>query len=92
MFPEPVPSSSEAVFISQQHHEVTMYYPTRAVRTRTHKLIHNLNYGMPFPIDQDLYVSDTFQVGDMIPNAREASERTSLRLLSLRRVPTVIDR
>lgn len=38
-----------------------MYYPMRAVRTRRYKLIHNLNFGMPFPIDQDLYVSPTFQ-------------------------------
>lgn len=50
------------MFASQTHHEVTMYYPMRAVRTRRYKLIHNLNYGMPFPIDQDLYVSSTFQV------------------------------
>lgn len=51
-----------SVFASQTHHEVTMYYPMRAVRTKRYKLIHNLNYKMPFPIDQDLYVSATFQV------------------------------
>lgn len=56
------PPSDEAVFFSQTHHEVTMYYPMRGVRTRRYKLIHNLNYEMPFPIDQDLYVSPTFQV------------------------------
>ncbi|KAI5634862.1 sulfatase domain-containing protein [Phthorimaea operculella] len=55
------PNDEAAVFASQTHHEVTMYYPMRAVRTRRYKLIHNLNYGMPFPIDQDLYVSATFQ-------------------------------
>ncbi|XP_041978598.1 N-sulphoglucosamine sulphohydrolase [Aricia agestis] len=58
---EPPASPLDAVFFSQTHHEVTMYYPMRAIRTRTHKLLHNLNYGMPFPIDQDLYVSPTFQ-------------------------------
>ncbi|CAH2238612.1 jg1418 [Pararge aegeria aegeria] len=58
---EPKPSESDVVFASQTHHEVTMYYPMRAVRSRRYKLIHNLNYGMPFPIDQDLYVSPTFQ-------------------------------
>ncbi|XP_050560750.1 N-sulphoglucosamine sulphohydrolase-like isoform X1 [Spodoptera frugiperda] len=58
---EPPHSEDEAVFASQTHHEVTMYYPMRAVRTRRYKLIHNLNFGMPFPIDQDLYVSPTFQ-------------------------------
>ncbi|XP_063895588.1 N-sulphoglucosamine sulphohydrolase [Helicoverpa armigera] len=58
---EPPYSEEDAVFASQTHHEVTMYYPMRAVRTRRYKLIHNLNFGMPFPIDQDLYVSPTFQ-------------------------------
>ncbi|XP_049869304.1 N-sulphoglucosamine sulphohydrolase isoform X3 [Pectinophora gossypiella] len=58
---EPPPTDEDAVFASQTHHEITMYYPMRAVRTRQYKLIHNLNYGMPFPIDQDLYVSPTFQ-------------------------------
>ncbi|XP_076669975.1 N-sulfoglucosamine sulfohydrolase [Andrena cerasifolii] len=50
-----------AVFASQTHHEVTMYYPMRAIRTKRYKLIHNINYKMPFPIDQDFYVSPTFQ-------------------------------
>ncbi|XP_050671147.1 N-sulphoglucosamine sulphohydrolase [Leptidea sinapis] len=58
---EPAPAADDAVFGSQTHHEVTMYYPMRAVRTRRYKLIHNLNFAMPFPIDQDLYVSPTFQ-------------------------------
>uniref|UniRef100_A0A8D8M3X3 N-sulphoglucosamine sulphohydrolase n=1 Tax=Cacopsylla melanoneura TaxID=428564 RepID=A0A8D8M3X3_9HEMI len=52
---------TEAIYASQTHHEVTMYYPMRAVRTKRYKLIHNLNYKMPFPIDQDLFVSPTFQ-------------------------------
>ncbi|XP_052740325.1 N-sulphoglucosamine sulphohydrolase isoform X2 [Bicyclus anynana] len=58
---EPAPSEHEAVFASQTHHEVTMYYPMRAVRTRRYKLVHNLHFAMPFPIDQDLYLSPTFQ-------------------------------
>ncbi|XP_067005093.2 N-sulphoglucosamine sulphohydrolase [Anabrus simplex] len=52
---------TRAVFGSHVHHEVTMYYPMRAVRTKRYKLIHNLNYKMPFPIDQDFYVSPSFQ-------------------------------
>lgn len=32
----------------------------RAIRTRRFKLIHNLNWKMPFPIDQDFYLSPTF--------------------------------
>ncbi|XP_071524351.1 N-sulphoglucosamine sulphohydrolase [Panulirus ornatus] len=50
-----------AVFASHDHHEVTMYYPMRAIRTASYKLIHNLNYKMPFPIDQDFYLSPVFQ-------------------------------
>lgn len=37
-----------------------MYYPMRSVYQGPFHLIHNLNYRMPFPIDQDLYVSPTF--------------------------------
>ncbi|XP_058708643.1 N-sulphoglucosamine sulphohydrolase [Poecile atricapillus] len=55
-------------FSSQSHHEVTMYYPMRAVQHRQFRLIHNLNYKMPFPIDQDLYVSPTFQ--DLLERSR----------------------
>ncbi|EZA55070.1 N-sulfoglucosamine sulfohydrolase [Ooceraea biroi] len=57
---EPMENNT-AVFASQTHHEVTMYYPMRAIRTKHYKLIHNINYRMPFPIDQDFYVSPTFQ-------------------------------
>ncbi|XP_058791353.1 N-sulphoglucosamine sulphohydrolase [Phymastichus coffea] len=58
---EPNEDNTTAVFASQTHHEVTMYYPMRAIRTKKYKLIHNLNYKMPFPIDQDFYISSTFQ-------------------------------
>ncbi|XP_012214785.1 N-sulphoglucosamine sulphohydrolase isoform X1 [Linepithema humile] len=53
--------NNTAIFASQAHHEVTMYYPMRAIRTKRYKLIHNINYKMPFPIDQDFYISPTFQ-------------------------------
>lgn len=49
------------VFGSQSHHEVTMSYPMRSVHHRQLRLVHNLHFKMPFPIDQDLYVSPTFQ-------------------------------
>ncbi|XP_043790207.1 N-sulphoglucosamine sulphohydrolase isoform X2 [Apis laboriosa] len=57
---EPIENNT-AIFASQTHHEITMYYPMRAIRTKRYKLIHNINYKMPFPIDQDFYVSPTFQ-------------------------------
>jgi len=50
-----------AIFGSHNLHEVTMYYPMRSIRTKRYTLIHNLNYWAPFPIDQDGYLSPTFQ-------------------------------
>lgn len=51
-------------FGSHITHEVTMNYPMRAVISPDgrYKLIHNLNYWAPFPIDQDFYLSPTFLV------------------------------
>lgn len=59
---EPPDDPESAVFASQSYHEVTMNYPMRSIRTKRYKLIHNLNFRAPFPIDQDFYVSPTFQV------------------------------
>ncbi|XP_041838469.1 N-sulphoglucosamine sulphohydrolase [Melanotaenia boesemani] len=55
------PSSWHTVYSSQSLHEITMYYPIRSVHQGAYRLLHNLHYRMPFPIDQDLYVSPTFQ-------------------------------
>ena len=49
------------VFASHNLHEVTMYYPMRVLRNDRYKLIQNFNYKMPFPIDQDFYISPSFQ-------------------------------
>ncbi|KAM6174985.1 N-sulfoglucosamine sulfohydrolase isoform 1-T1 [Erethizon dorsatum] len=49
------------VFGSQSHHEVTMAYPMRSVYHQNFRLVHNLSFRMPFPVDQDFYVSPTFQ-------------------------------
>lgn len=51
----------DEVFASHNSHEVTMYYPMRAIRNTRFKLIHNLYFKMPFMIDQDFYVSPSFQ-------------------------------
>ncbi|HEY1188810.1 MAG TPA: hypothetical protein VGE74_14240, partial [Gemmata sp.] len=51
----------DAVFASHQYHEVTMYYPMRAVRTRTHKYILNLAHPLEFPSASDLWGSDMWQ-------------------------------
>ncbi|XP_017774623.1 PREDICTED: N-sulphoglucosamine sulphohydrolase [Nicrophorus vespilloides] len=65
---EPQDRSKEIVFASHNLHEVTMYYPMRAARTQRYKLIHNINYNAPFPIDQDFFLSPTFQ--DLLNNTR----------------------
>lgn len=59
----------DSVFASQSLHEVTMYYPMRVIRTRQYKLIHNINFRMPFPIDQDFYLSPSFQ--DLLNRTRK---------------------
>uniref|UniRef100_A0A672Q6R3 N-sulphoglucosamine sulphohydrolase-like n=1 Tax=Sinocyclocheilus grahami TaxID=75366 RepID=A0A672Q6R3_SINGR len=49
------------VYASQSLHEVTMFYPMRTIHQGRYRLLHNMHYRMPFPIDQDFYVSPTFQ-------------------------------
>ncbi|CAL1286568.1 unnamed protein product [Larinioides sclopetarius] len=66
------PFKNEVVFASHNLHEVTMYYPMRVVRTKNYKLIHNLNFKMPFPIDQDFFISPTFQ--DLLNRTAERRE------------------
>src|SRR5207248_2015738 len=51
----------DMVFGSHQFHEVTMYYPMRMVRTRTHKYILNLAHPLEYPHASDLWGSDTWQ-------------------------------
>ena len=54
-------TGGDAVYASHNLHEVTMYYPMRVVRNKQYKLIRNLNFKMPFSIDQDFFMSDSFQ-------------------------------
>ncbi|KAL4240735.1 hypothetical protein ACF0H5_001523 [Mactra antiquata] len=63
---------NQPVFASHNLHEVTMYYPMRVVRTKQYKLIHNLNYRMPFTIDQDFFISDSFQ--DLLNRTRSGTK------------------
>lgn len=55
------PAGWDEVYCSHTFHEVTMYYPMRAVRTRTHKLIFNIAHGLGFPYASDLWGSKTWQ-------------------------------
>ncbi|XP_063962051.1 N-sulphoglucosamine sulphohydrolase-like [Lytechinus pictus] len=54
---------------SHDLHEITMFYPQRVIRTPQYRLIHNMNFAMPFPIDQDFFISHTFQ--DILNRTRD---------------------
>ena len=49
------------IFCSHTFHEVTMFYPMRAIRTRRYKYILNLYPELEFPFATDLFVSRTWQ-------------------------------
>jgi N-sulfoglucosamine sulfohydrolase len=50
----------DEVYASHTFHEITMYYPMRAVRTRRYKLIHNLAHELTYPSALDLIKSPTW--------------------------------
>lgn len=54
-------SGWDEVYASHSLHEITMYYPMRAVRTRQYKLIYNIAHQLPFPLALDLVKSFTWQ-------------------------------
>jgi N-sulfoglucosamine sulfohydrolase len=64
------PPGRDVVFGSHQFHEVTMYYPMRMVRTRTHKLIVNLAHPLEYPFASDLFESPSWQALREHSNAR----------------------
>lgn len=51
----------DVVYASHQFHEITMYYPTRVIRTDRYKLILNVAHQLPYPFASDLYASATWQ-------------------------------
>lgn len=51
----------DTVYGSHQFHEVTMYYPVRMIRTRTHKYLRNLAHKLDYPFASDIYNSLTWQ-------------------------------
>ena len=54
-------SNADVVYGSHSLHEITMFYPMRSIRKGNWTYIENMNYKMPFPIDQDFYLSLSFQ-------------------------------
>jgi len=57
----PQPAGWDEIYQSHSFHEVTMYYPMRAIRTRTHRYILNIAHELPFPFASDLFDSPTWQ-------------------------------
>ena len=55
------PPGWDEIHQSHSFHEVTMYYPMRAVRTRKFRYILNLADPLPFPFASDLFDSPTWQ-------------------------------
>ncbi|UXX79372.1 sulfatase [Reichenbachiella carrageenanivorans] len=49
------------IYASHTFHEITMYYPMRAVRSGDYKLIWNATYQLPYPFASDLWASSTWQ-------------------------------
>ncbi len=49
------------IYLSHTFHEVTMYYPMRAVRTERYKLILNIAHALEWPFASDLWGSRTWQ-------------------------------
>jgi N-sulfoglucosamine sulfohydrolase len=58
---EEKPTGWDEVYASHTFHEITMYYPMRVARTRTHKLIWNIAHPLPYPFASDLQASKTWQ-------------------------------
>lgn len=57
------PSSADQgeIFLSHTFHEITNYYPMRAIRQGRYKLIFNIANPLPFPFASDLQESPTWQ-------------------------------
>jgi len=55
------PKGWDRIFVSHTFHEITMYYPTRGIRTRRFKYLNNLFPELEFPPASDLYASASWQ-------------------------------
>jgi N-sulfoglucosamine sulfohydrolase len=68
-------SGWDEIYASHSLHEITMYYPMRAVRTRKYKLIYNIAHQLPFPLALDLVKSLTWQ-GVLQSKTKQYGKRT----------------
>lgn len=84
---EAAPKGWDVVYASHTFHEVTMYYPMRAVRTRQYKYIRNLAHKLDFPFASDLYGSPSWQGllkrGDKMMGKRSVAQYVSRPLEEL---------
>ncbi|MBS0210729.1 MAG: sulfatase [Planctomycetes bacterium] len=55
------PDGWDSAFLSHTFHEITMYYPMRALVSGKYKYIFNVAHELPFPFASDLYASRTWQ-------------------------------
>jgi N-sulfoglucosamine sulfohydrolase len=88
------PVGWDEVYASHTFHEITMYYPMRVVRTRTHKLIWNIAHPLRYPFASDLYESGSWQgaltrkLPTFGPRSVEAyTQRPAFELYDLERDP-----
>lgn len=58
---DPGLAGRDHVFASHSFHQVTNYYPMRAVRTKRWKLLYNIAWKLDHPTASDLYESATWQ-------------------------------
>jgi N-sulfoglucosamine sulfohydrolase len=65
----------EEVYGSHSLHEITNYYPMRAVRTGKYKFIWNIAYPLTFPTTQDLWYSASWQ-GALRDNLEKFGKRS----------------
>lgn len=54
-------ASQDEIYLSHTFHEITNYYPMRAIRSGQYKLIFNIANSLPYPFASDLYDSPTWQ-------------------------------
>lgn len=55
------PSGWDEVYHSHTFHEITMYYPMRAIRTKKYRYIQNIYPELEYPFATDLFISKTWQ-------------------------------
>lgn len=55
------PDGWDQIFASHTFHEITMYYPMRAIIRGKYKCILNIAHQLPYPFASDLYASPTWQ-------------------------------